>query len=40
MQAMVRLEADMKQNRFRITVRTKHPVVSLALKDILKAQLG
>ena len=39
-QAMVRLEADVNQNRFRITVRTKHATVSLALKNILKAQLG
>ena len=37
--AMMRLEADLAQGRFRITVRAKHALVSQALKSILQAQL-
>jgi hypothetical protein len=37
--AMVRLEADVAQNRFRVTVRAKHATISQALKNVLQAQL-
>lgn len=35
--AMMRLEADPAQSRFRITVRSKHPKVSSAIKEIIKS---
>lgn len=38
--ALMRLEGDAASGRFRITVRTKHKQVSLALKNVLKAQLS
>ena len=37
---MLRLEADVNQKRFRVTIRSKHPVVSQAIKDILKEILA
>lgn len=37
---LFRLEADVAQSRFRITVRSKHPKVSQALVAIFKAQLS
>ena len=33
---MLRLEADINQGRFRVTVRSKHILVSEAIRDILK----
>ena len=33
--ALVRLEGDTSQNRFRITVRAKHPIIAQAIKNIL-----
>jgi AP-2 complex subunit alpha len=38
--AMMRLEGDAAGGRFRITVRTKHKQISLALKNVIKAQLS
>ena len=38
--AMMRLEGDAAGNRFRITVRAKHPLISLAIKNVLKAELS
>ena len=35
---MMRLEADISGNRFRVTVRAKHKLISMALKNVLKAQ--
>lgn len=37
---MMRLEGDAAGGRFRITVRSKHKAISLALKNVLKAQLS
>lgn len=37
---MLRLEADVNQKRFRVTIRSKHPLVSQAIKDILKEILA
>jgi hypothetical protein len=37
--AMMRLEADIAQNRFRLTVRAKHPLIVSALRSIIQAQL-
>ena len=37
---MLRLEGDAAGNRFRITVRAKHPLISKALKNVLKAELS
>lgn len=37
---MLRLEADTNQKRFRVTIRSKHPVVSQAIRDILKEILA
>ena len=37
---MIRLEADLAQSRFRVTIRAKHPLISQALKSIIKSQLG
>ena len=36
---MLRLEADSSQNRFRVTIRSKHISVSEAIRDILKTFL-
>jgi hypothetical protein len=33
---MLRLEGDPSQNRFRVTIRSKHPLVSEAIRDVLK----
>jgi hypothetical protein len=33
---MLRLEGDSTQNRFRVTIRSKHMVVSEAVRDLLK----
>jgi AP-2 complex subunit alpha len=33
--ALVRLEGDPSQNRFRVTVRAKHPIIAQAIKTIL-----
>lgn len=38
--AMMRLEGDASGGRFRITVRAKHKHISLALKNVMKAQLS
>lgn len=38
--AMMRLEADEANNRFRITVRAKHGLISQAIRNIVKAQLS
>lgn len=38
--ALLRLEGDPAQNRFRITVRATNPLVSSAIKDILVNQLS
>ncbi|CAE7565460.1 ap2a1-1, partial [Symbiodinium microadriaticum] len=38
--AMMRLEGDAAGNRFRITVRAKHPLIAKALKNVLKAELS
>jgi len=37
---MIRIEADTKGNRFRVTVRAKHPTIALALKEAYKIQLA
>ena len=37
---MIRIEADAKGNRFRVTVRAKHPAIALALKEAYKIQLA
>jgi hypothetical protein len=37
--AMIRVEADPGQNRYRVTIRAKHPKVSNALKQIVKGHL-
>ena len=37
--ALMRLEADPSTNRFRITVRAKHPKIAQAIKNIIKGQL-
>lgn len=38
--AMLRIEADAANNKFRITVRATHPTVSAAVKDFFVGQLG
>jgi hypothetical protein len=38
--AMMRLEGDAAGNRFRITVRAKHPLIAAAIKNVLKAELS
>eukprot|EP00604_Paraphysomonas_vestita_P001033 CAMPEP_0174821540 /NCGR_PEP_ID=MMETSP1107-20130205/9052_1 /TAXON_ID=36770 /ORGANISM="Paraphysomonas vestita, Strain GFlagA" /LENGTH=853 /DNA_ID=CAMNT_0016038711 /DNA_START=353 /DNA_END=2914 /DNA_ORIENTATION=- len=37
---MMRLEGDAAGGRFRITVRSKHKAISLALKNVVKSQLS
>ena len=37
---MMRLEGDAAGGRFRITVRSKHKTISLALKNVVKSQLS
>lgn len=37
---MMRLEGDPGQNKFRITVRAKHPAVAQALRGFIVEQLG
>ena len=36
---LVRLEANAQQSAFRVTVRAAHGVLSIALKNVIKAQL-
>lgn len=38
--AMLRLEADFAQSRFRITIRSKHPMVSQGIFKLIKDQLA
>ena len=38
--AMMRLEADCVQQRYRLTVRAKHPIISQAIKNLLKSILN
>jgi hypothetical protein len=38
--AMLRLEADFAQGRYRLTVRAKHPTVAIALKALIKSHLA
>ena len=37
---LIRLEADVNQNRFRVTIRGKHPQIVQALKAVIKSVLG
>lgn len=37
---LIRLEGDVNQNRFRITIRGKHPQIVQALKAVIKSVLG
>lgn len=38
--ALMRIEGDVASNRFRITVRAKHPEIAKAIKNIVKSQLS
>jgi hypothetical protein len=38
--ALMRIEGDAASNRFRITVRAKHPQIAIAIKNIVKSQLS
>lgn len=38
--ALMRIEGDAASNRFRITVRAKHPEIAKAIKNIVKSQLS
>ena len=38
--ALMRIEGDSASNRFRITVRAKHPEIAKAIKNIVKSQLS
>lgn len=38
--ALLRIEADLSQNKFRVIVRAKNPIVSKSLKDALKVTLS
>ena len=38
--AMMRLECDPGQQRYRVTVRAKHPTISLAIKNLLHTLLA
>lgn len=38
--ALMRIEGDAASNRFRITIRAKHPKIAVAIKNIVKSQLS
>ena len=37
--SLLRLEGDLSQNRYRITVRSKHPLIAQAIRNVIKGQL-
>jgi hypothetical protein len=38
--ALMRIEGDAGSNRFRVTIRAKHPQIAVAIKNIVKSQLS